>query len=270
MKLTTAFNSSTYSYTPEWTTAYQFEEACRRIARAGWENLEIAAVRPHAHPADNSPEQFRRLQSALDESGLTPVHVCTHQVFLGLNPASPDRAERKAVIDHLQGVGELCDVLDVPSFHYLAGWTVGRQSRADAWERAVETLGEAFATLPEGVRPLVEPLALRNCDLVHTPDGATEFVEAVSADSGVLLDVLNMHLDDVDPWDVVHETSDHLDVIHLADTDRQPPNEGSIPFDRWFDALDDIGFDGVASVEVWGDNPDSLAHRSYEALEAHL
>lgn len=268
MRPTTAFNSSAYSYTPDWTSAYRFEESCRRVARAGWDNLEIAAVRPHAHPEDNSPEQFSRLRAALDENDLAPVHVCTHQVFLGLNPASPDPAERAAVIDHLQGVGELCDALEVPSFHYLAGWTVGTQSRDAAWERAVETLDEAFATLPDGVRPLIEPLALQNCDLVHTPEQAMVLVDTLEANTGVLLDILNMHLDDIDPWDAVHVTAEELDAVHLADTDRRSPGEGAIPFDRWFDALEDVGFDGIASVEIWGDNPDDLAHRSHDAIDA--
>lgn len=267
MQVTTAFNTSVYSYSPDWTSAYRFEETCGRVARAGWGNIEVAAVRPHAHPADNSTEQFDRLRQSLREYDLTAVHLCTHQVFLGLNPASPDRSEREATVAHLQGVGALCDALDVSSFHVIPGWTVGAQTQTEAWDRGIETLNEAFDALPEGVRPLIEPLALRNCDLAHTPAQAMAFVDELDTDAGVLLDILNMHLDDVDPWDAVHEMAPKLDVVHLADTDRRVPGEGEIPFDRWFDALDDVGFDGLASVEIWGGNPDDFAHRARDAVK---
>lgn len=268
MTIDIAFNSSAYSYTPFGrTTPYTFGETCERIARAGYEHVEIAAVRPHCHPADNSRERFESMRDALDSSGLTPAHLCSHQVVLGLNPSSPDAPEREATVDHLRGLAEACDALDVPTFHFHAGWTVGTQSLEDAWERGIATVNEAFddARL-ETVRPLIEPLNRRDVDLVHTPEHALRFADSLDHDVGVLLDTVQMYRDGVSMWDMVHEASGHMDVIHLADTDRLPPGDGTIDFGLVFDALDDVGFDGVASVEIWGDDPDALARRAHETV----
>jgi protein FrlC len=273
MSIQIAFNSSAYSYTPFGEARpYPFDEACRRIARAGYDHVEIAGVRPHAHPADNSPERFERLERALDETGLSAVHVCSHQVVLGLNPASPDAAEREAAVEYIRGLADLCTALEIPTFHLHPGRTIGEQRLDEAWDVAVETVDEALAGAAlGGVRPQIEPLNPHDMDLVHAPEHAVRFVEALDHDVGVLLDTVQMAMGGIDMWDMVHEVGrDRLDVLHLADTDRRPPGAGEIDFESLFAALDDVGFDGVVSVELWGKQPDLLARQSLAAVERRL
>lgn len=261
-----AFNSSPYSYTPlDGVPGYGIEETCRRISAAGWDAVELAAVRPHAHPADNSDERFERVANALDAANLTPVHVCSHQVVLGLNPGSPDRREREAAIDHIRGMAEFCAALDIPSFHFHPGWSHGDQSRDSAWETAIETIDRALEDpVFEEVSALIEPLHWPISDLVHTPEDGLAFAGDLSNDVGLLIDTLQCHLDDIPLYDAIHLAGDALAVIHLADTDRLPPRDGELDFELVRDALEEIGFDGLASVEIWGDDPDKLARRSHE------
>ena len=49
MKL--SFNTWVYSSFPIWVPAYPLEETIRRIARIGYDGIEIAAAAPHAYPA---------------------------------------------------------------------------------------------------------------------------------------------------------------------------------------------------------------------------
>lgn len=273
MSIKIAFNSSAYSYTPFGEARpYPFNEACQRIARVGYDAVEIAGVRPHAHPDDNNTGQLERIKRALDETGLSPVHVCSHQVILGLNPASPDLHEREAAIEYIQGLARICAELNIPTFHLHPGWTVGRQRLTDAWELGIETVNTALSgARTEGPRPQIEPLNWHDMDLVHTPEHATRFVEALDHDVGVLLDTVQMDSDGIDMWDMVFEVGrDRLDVIHIADTGRTPPGDGKIDFDTLFAALDAIDFDGVVSIEVWGSRPDQLARRSLTAIEGLL
>lgn len=75
MSVDLSFNSSPYSYTPlDGIPGYGIEDTCSRIAEAGWDAVELAAVRPHAHPADNSPARFDKIAMSLDRVGLDPVH----------------------------------------------------------------------------------------------------------------------------------------------------------------------------------------------------
>ena len=266
MHVTTAFNSSPYSYTPlDGVPGYGIEETCRRISNAGWDAIELAAVRPHAHPDDNSQSRFDRVADALNSAELEPVHVCSHQVVLGLNPASPDRREREAAIEHIQGMAAFCSALDIPSFHFHPGWSHGDQTRADAWETAVRTLDRTLEDpVFDDVNALIEPLHWPISDLVHTPEDGLTFAADLDNDVGLLLDTLQCHLDDIPLYDAIRLAGDSLDVIHLADTDRRPPGDGDLDFELVRDVLEEIDFDGLVSVEIWGDDPDKLARRSFE------
>ena len=53
MKL--SFNTWVYSSFPVWVPAYTIEETIKRIARIGYDGIEIGAAAPHAYPC--SPQQ---------------------------------------------------------------------------------------------------------------------------------------------------------------------------------------------------------------------
>ncbi len=68
MKL--AFNTWVYSSFPIWVPAYPLEETIKRLARIGYDGIEIGAGAPHAYPAHLTPERRREVRELLDEHGL--------------------------------------------------------------------------------------------------------------------------------------------------------------------------------------------------------
>ncbi|WP_262181651.1 sugar phosphate isomerase/epimerase family protein [Haloarcula laminariae] len=186
---------------------------------------------------------------------------------MGLNLGAPDDAERAAARSYLGGVAELAAAVDASYFHVVPGWSVGGQSASDAREHAVAEIDRALAEAEYGdANPLIEPLRFRECDIAHTADQALSIVDELSADAGVLLDTFQMADDATNPVDAFDTVGDELRMVHLADTDRRPPGDGGVPWELVFDALDDIGFEGPVSVEVWGDNPDELTRASAAGL----
>mgnify|MGYP006273622697 CR=1 FL=1 len=262
-----AFNTTAYSYLPHWRPAYSIEETVDRLAARGYDAVELAACRPHAFPDALTERDREALAGTISDAGLSVVNVCSHFPPLGLNLGSPDDSERAAAASYLRGVAELAAALDAPYFHIVPGWSVGGQSAAAARDLAIEEIDTALADAAYGdATPLIEPLRLRECDVAHTADHALSIVDELSVGAGVLLDTFQLADGTANPVDAFRHAGDDLCMVHLADTDRQAPGNGDVPWELVFDALDDIGFDGPVSIEVWGDDPDELARASIEGL----
>jgi sugar phosphate isomerase/epimerase len=77
-----------------------------------------------------------------------------------------------------------------------------------------------------------------------------------------------------DPAKVVYELSDYIEHFHLADIahtrihNHLIPGKGSIDFRSVFDAMDDIGYRGFVTVELYPyqDNPVDAAKEAYNYL----
>jgi sugar phosphate isomerase/epimerase len=77
-----------------------------------------------------------------------------------------------------------------------------------------------------------------------------------------------------DPAKVVYELSDYIEHFHLADISHTRihhhliPGRGSIDFRSVFDAMDDIGYQGFVTVELYPyqDNPIEAAKEAYDYL----
>ncbi|SNZ12445.1 Sugar phosphate isomerase/epimerase [Natronoarchaeum philippinense] len=262
-----AFNTTAYSYLPHWRPAYGIAETVERIAGYGYDAVELAACRPHALPEATSEQAREELADTVENAGLTVTNVCSHFPPLGLNLGAPDEAERAAARSYLEGVAELAAAVDAEFFHVVPGWSMGDQSAAEARELATRAIDRALADAEYGdATPLVEPLRFHECDVAHTAEQALELTDALSVDAGVLLDTFQMADGTANPVDAFRAAGDDLGLVHLADTDRQAPGNGDVPWDLVFDALADVGFDGPVSVEIWGENPDELASASMAGL----
>jgi protein FrlC len=68
MKL--SFNNWVYSSFPVWVPAYTLEETIKRIARIGYDAIEIGAAAPHAYPAYMGKERRKTIKKVLDDNGL--------------------------------------------------------------------------------------------------------------------------------------------------------------------------------------------------------
>jgi sugar phosphate isomerase/epimerase len=77
-----------------------------------------------------------------------------------------------------------------------------------------------------------------------------------------------------DPARLVYELSDYIEHFHLADIadtrihNHLIPGKGSIDFRRIFDAINDIGYRGFVTVELYPyqDNPVQAATEAYSYL----
>ncbi len=271
MKL--AFNTWVYSSFPIWVPAYPLEETIRRIARIGYDGIEIGAAAPHAYPAYMSPERRREIRKVLDDNNIVvSAMLPAPGGGPGFNVASPLPEERRAAIEQYKEVARLCADLGGDTLLYVAGWVIfGTEwKQAFAWSReALIEIGQAAADL--GVTVVIEQNPADG-NLLESADDGIEMMRAVEMPNVKLMfDTIHAMYRNEVPTDYVYQMGKDLRYVHISDVDRLPPGQGRGDFIGLVHALNDIGYDGFLSMEI-GFNyrnaqPDKFAREAYEYMK---
>lgn len=108
-----------------------------------------------------------------------------------------------------------------------------------------------------------------------------DLIDEVGRDSlGVNLDVGHAAVYGEDLNESIHESAGHITGVHLEDIGggrrgkhyHRIPGEGDLDFREIFDAFDDIGYDGYATLELctYPDEPDRAAREAREELSGYV
>jgi protein FrlC len=173
-----AFNTWAYSSFPVWVPSYTLDEAIRRIARIGYDGIEIGCAAPHAWPAHLSAGRRQELRRLMESEGLTPVSLLPAPGGgPGNNPSSPLPEERAATIAHYKEVIDLAHDLGTARVLYIAGWRVFGTPQDEAWAWSLEALGQiARHAESRGVQIAIEPTSA-DSNLIQTAGDALKLRE---------------------------------------------------------------------------------------------
>jgi sugar phosphate isomerase/epimerase len=118
-------------------------------------------------------------------------------------------------------------------------------------EVLLEGLAEVGAHAADaGVVLLFEPLNRYEDHMVNTVADAVELVRAAGSDGvRVLADTYHMNIEEDDPCAALRTAGDALGAVHLSDSNRNQPGTGHVRFRAILGTLQELGFDGVLSVE---------------------
>jgi protein FrlC len=275
-ELKVSFNSWVYSSFPVWLPAYPIEEVIKRLARIGYDGIEIGCASPHAYPAYLDASGRRELKQVLTDSGIALSSMLPAPGGgPGYNVASPSSLERRASIEHYKEVLELCAQLGGHIVLYVGGWRVFGTSREQAWEWSRSALAEIAVTAAGvGVTLVVEPTP-NDSNLIESADDAIELMRAVGAPNVKLMfDTFHAFYRNEVPSDYVYQMGTDLHHVHLSDSDRLPPGQGVVDFIGVIDALEAIGFKGYLTMEIGFNRrnvePDLMARQAIEYLRSLL
>jgi len=115
---------------------------------------------------------------------------------------------------------------------------------------------------------------------VECTDEVLGLIDDVGRDAlGINLDVGHAAVYGEDPAEAIRRSAGHISGVHLEDIVggvrgkhyHRIPGEGDLDFRTIFDALDDIGYEGFATLELYTypDRPDEAAREAYEALSVY-
>ena len=267
-----AFNTWCYGSFPTWLPSYPLPVVIERLARIGYDGIEIGCASPHAWPDYLTAADRRALRTSLDDHGIVASSLLPAPGGgPGGNPASPIAAERAWIRDHYVQVIDLAAELGARRVLYIPGWLVFGTARTDAWSWSVETLVHAARHARQyGITLCVEPTPA-DSNFVDTPDHALEMRAAAGEPNvKVMFDTYHALYRKEDPADQVYQMAEHLDHVHVSDSDRLPPGRGSMDFLPFMLALKEVGFDGYVTMETGFSSRATHPDADARAALAHL
>ena len=274
MKL--AFNTWVYSSFPVWVPAYPLEEVVPRLAAIGYDGIELGAASPHAFPDYTGPQRRREIRKLFESNSIALVSMLPAPGGgAGFNTASPIPEERAAAIDQYKKVVTLCAELGGKIVIYVAGWQIFGTSRDQAWAWSRAALEEiAKAAQPQGITLCIEPTSA-DSNLIDSADDALQLKAEVAAPNVKLMfDTYHTIYRNEVASDYVHRFGKDLAHVHIADSNRLPPGEGTGAFPTLIDALKKTGFDGYLTMEIGFNrrdvDPDAFAKRAYDYIKGLL
>lgn len=267
-----SYNTWAYSSFFVWVPSYTLDETIKRIARLGYDGIEIGAAAPHAYPAHLGADRRAQVRDLLQEHGIALSSMLpAPSGGPGNNPASPYVEERRATVEHYKELAELTAQWGGKTLIYLPGWTIFGTPRRQAWAWTRECLKEVSEAIADtGVTLVIEPTS-HDTNLCESADDAIELMQDVDAENVKLMfDTFHVMYRKEVLSDYPHMMGSDLKHIHISDNDRLPPGSGVGDFPSLVDALIDTGFDGYLTMETGfhrrGIEPDEDARTGIEYL----
>ena len=252
----------------------EFRTVVEATAAASFDAIELWLPHVEAHLADgHSAEEARTL---LDDHGVEAVGACAVDGLL----KAAGRDKRRA-FDVAKARFELCQVLGAGAIACVADGPASptRDDYSDAVERARE-IGDLAASF--GLTVAFEFIA--GFPFVGTLATAARLVEeADHPNVGVLFDSFHFSTGASKLADFECLDNRGIAFVHLSDTPDEPrevltdadrvlPGQGCLPLDEIIEHIDQTGYDGCYSIELfnrelWATDPFEVARLAYQACE---
>jgi sugar phosphate isomerase/epimerase len=249
-----------------WMRAEPISETAARLARFGYESVEISG----------EPEQYAdhaAVKAALDRHEIRCWGAVTIMTP-GRDLISSNEAVRERTLDYMRDCVDLVAGLGgeelsvVPS---TVGKTEPETDGPTEWRWAVEGL-KALSdhARGKGVRLALEPLNRFETYFLNRSDQALALAGAVGPDCGVCLDTFHGNIEEDDLLGSIQAVGARLVDFHVADNNRMAPGMGALPWPAIMDALHGVGYDGAVTVEFVMPLDRTPADRYPEAVETDL
>jgi sugar phosphate isomerase/epimerase len=143
-------------------------------------------------------------------------------------------------------------------------------SYEQAWDFAKGTFRDSVKRAEDrGVVICFEPLAPSETNFVNTAAEGRRFAQEIGSPAmSIILDVKAMSSEGRPIADIIRESRGAFEYFHANDANLKGPGFGEVDFGPIASALRDVGYDGVASVEVFvfDEGPERIADESIAYL----
>jgi sugar phosphate isomerase/epimerase len=262
---------------------HRLDDALALLADTGYEGVALTLDVQHLDPFTATPKEVEEVRRRTEELGLSVAietgarYVLDRNVKHAPNLLDEETAGRDRRVDFYARAAKIATGLGAEVVSIWAGSPsdgVNADSddseRKDAlWERLVEGTRKTLAACAEsGVTLCFEP---EPGMFIERPAGFVELKERLGSDGeelGMTLDVGHLLCtNDLPVGDVIRAHAAHIRHVHLDDIaggvhEHRMFGEGDLDLPETLRALSEIGFEGMAAVELSRDS-----HRGAAAAE---
>jgi D-psicose/D-tagatose/L-ribulose 3-epimerase len=243
-------------HTSMWTMNWTREGAERTVAEAvryKMDFIEIALLNAPAVDAAHT-------RAMLERNNLRAV--CS----LGLPQGAWASVDPDAAIAHLT---QALDVAAAMGAEALSGVTyggIGERSGVPPTMAEYDNIARALDAVARHAKALglgfgIEPVNRYESHLINTAAQAKWMIEKVGSDNIFIhLDTYHMNIEEKGAGNGILDAREHLRYIHLSESDRGTPGEGTCDWDEVFATLAAIGFKGGLAMESFINMPSELAY----------
>ena len=259
-------------------------EAVEKIAAIGYEGVELLADVPHLYPHSFRGSDLKKLTAVLERSGLevANVNANTAMGYYGrtfweplFEPslANPDEAARRWRIDYTKRCIDLAKLLGSRNVSITSGRAVPGSDPEAAFKLLRESLEAVLEHAEQaGIRIGIE---YEPGLLVERYEELRALLEAIPSPwLGANLDLGHSHVLGEDPGSVVAGLSSKIFHVHIEDIHARKhyhliPGLGDIDFRGLFRVLEQHGYEGFATVELYTypQGPEAAARRAFDYLQ---
>jgi D-psicose/D-tagatose/L-ribulose 3-epimerase len=227
-----------------WMRAEPIEVTIRRLAKYGYETIEIAG----------EPDKYdtKEVGGLLKENGVK-CWGSVSLMFAGRDLIHADPAVRERTVQYLKDCITMVKELDgremtiVPS---QVGKVAAMDTPEQEWKWAVEGLREVYGhSEREGVFIGLEPLNRFETNFLNRHDQALLLAEEVGPNCGICLDAFHINIEEADLWKAILNTGKKLVAFHVADNNRMACGQGDYDWPRLVKTLKQAGYNNALTVE---------------------
>lgn len=74
-----------------------------------------------------------------------------------------------------------------------------------------------------------------------------------------MYDTFHAHIEEKDVAEAIRSCAQYLVLVHTSENDRSTPGKGAVRWDRTFDTLKEVNYDGWLVIEAFGQALEELA-----------
>lgn len=245
-------------------------------AGLGYHAVELAPFTLANSVEEITPNERQTIRRLAEDSGIEIAGL--HWLLVkpsGLHLTTPDAEVRHRTARYLVSLAHFC--ADVGGRVLVLGSPKQRSvpegsTPEEAWERALETLRPAVRAAEErGVIWCIEPLSPAETDFLNHAKDAIRFVQELHSPAArIILDVKAMSSEGTHIPQIIRESAGWFAHFHANDPNLKGPGMGEVDFVPILRALQEVGYSGYVSVEVfdYSDGAERIAAESIRNLKA--
>lgn len=261
---------------------YALEDSIKEIAAIGYEGVELLCDVPHAYPPEFGDKKIQSIKNLLSDNNLQISNLNAFTLFAIGDTYHPswieeDEKSRETRVKHTIDCIQMAKKIGSKNISTEPGGPLNgtnNHSIPQLEKLFINGLLKASEIAEkEGVKILVEP---EPSLLLENSKQFKNFIKKVNSEYVKLnFDIGHFFCVSEDPAQLVYELSDYTDHFHLADIAQNRvhnhliPGLGAIDFARVFGAMDEIGYNGFVTVELYPyqSNPVEAAQKTFDYLK---